>query len=145
MLNSNTYADVNLVNSSGFIVRSLNIPLVDLIIKCEEDFKIYKDEITSIIKKLKDLTRFDSIEEMKESLLSTKPYIIAISNIINKFDDIIKTLQLLFQRKDGTTMTFHKETSSQMPQYLMAAEQNASCIKSQTLQRQQLHYVMVSL
>lgn len=53
---------------------------------CEDDFKTYKDEITVIIKKLKDLTRFESIEDMKESLCSTIPYIRAISNIINEFD-----------------------------------------------------------
>jgi len=53
---------------------------------CEEDFKIYKDDIIVIVKKLKDLTRFESIEDMKQSLLSTIPYIKAISNIINEFD-----------------------------------------------------------
>ncbi|MBR6690648.1 MAG: UvrD-helicase domain-containing protein [Bacilli bacterium] len=78
LINSNTYDDIK-----------TNISLIGSPRKnkeCLEDYKIYKDEITSIIKKLKDLTRFESIDEMKQSLLSTKPYIIAISNIINKFD-----------------------------------------------------------
>jgi len=79
ILNSNTYDEIK-----------TNISLIGSPRKnkeCLEDYKIYKDEISSIIKKLKDLTRFENIEEMKESLLSTKPYIIAISNIINEFDN----------------------------------------------------------
>jgi len=78
LLNSNTYDEIK-----------NNITLVGSPRKnkeCQEDYKIYKDEISGIIKKLKDLTRFESALEMKKSLLSTKPYIIAISNIINKFD-----------------------------------------------------------
>lgn len=79
LLNSNTYDEIK-----------TNISLVGSPRKnkeCLEDYKIYKDEISSIIKRLKDLTRFENILEMKESLLSTKPYIIAISNIINEFDN----------------------------------------------------------
>ena len=79
ILNSNTYDEIK-----------NNISLVGSPRKnkeCLEDYKIYKDEISSIIKRLKDLTRFENILEMKESLLSTKPYIIAISNIINEFDN----------------------------------------------------------
>lgn len=79
ILSSNTYDEIK-----------TNISLVGSPRKnkeCLEDYKIYKDEISSIIKRLKDLTRFENILEMKESLLSTKPYIIAISNIINEFDD----------------------------------------------------------
>ena len=79
ILNSNTYDEIK-----------TNISLVGSPRKnkeCLEDYKIYKDEISSIIKRLKDLTRFENILEMKESLLSTKPYIIAISNIINEFDN----------------------------------------------------------
>ena len=79
LLNSNTYEDIK-----------INLSLVGSPRKnknCEDDFKIYKDEITSILKKLEDLTRFENIDEIKNSLLSTNPYIKAISNIINKFDD----------------------------------------------------------
>lgn len=79
LLNSKTYDEIKTnINFIGSPRKNKN---------CEEDFKKYKDDITDIIKKLKDLTRFESIDEMKESLLSIKPYIIAISNIINKFDD----------------------------------------------------------
>lgn len=93
LLNSNTYDKIK-----------TNISLVGSPRKnkdCSDDFKIYKDEITSIIKKLKDLTRFENIEEMKESLLSTKPYIIAISDIINKFDDYFNKY-----KKDNDLYTF---------------------------------------
>ena len=85
-----TFNIENLLNSNTYGEIKTNISLIGSPRKnkeCSEDFKMYKDEIMNIIKKLKDLTRFDSIEEMKESLLSTKPYIISISNIINKFDD----------------------------------------------------------
>lgn len=85
-----TFNIENLLNSNTYDEIKTNINLVGSPRKnkeCLEDYKIYKDEITRIIKRLKDLTRFDRVEEMKESLLSTKPYIIAISNIINKFDD----------------------------------------------------------
>ena len=80
----------NLLNSNTYDEIKINLSLVGSPRKnknCEDDFKIYKDEITNIIKKLEDLTRFENIEEMKSSLLSTKPYIISISNIINKFDN----------------------------------------------------------
>ena len=79
-----------LLNSNNYDEIKTNITLVGSPRKnkeCLDDYKIYKDEISGIIKRLKDLTRFDSINEMKESLLSTRPYIIAISNIINKFDE----------------------------------------------------------
>ena len=93
LLNSETYEDIKTnINLVGSPRKNKN---------CEDDFKIYKDEITSIIKKLKELTRFESVEEMKETLLSTKPYIIAISNIINKFDDYFNKY-----KKDNDLYTF---------------------------------------
>jgi len=93
LLNSNTYDEIKTnINLVGSPRKNKN---------CEEDFKIYKDEITNIIKRLKDLTRFESVEEMKESLLSTKPYIIAISNIINKFD-----LEFNKYKKENDLYTF---------------------------------------
>lgn len=78
LLSSNTYDEIKTnLNLIGSPRKNKN---------CEEDFKIYKDNITLIVKKLKDLTRFNNIEEMKTSLLSTKPYIKAISDIIIEFD-----------------------------------------------------------
>ncbi len=53
---------------------------------CDDDFKIYKDKISIILKKLKDLTRFKDTKEIKESLFSTIPYIKAICSIIKELD-----------------------------------------------------------
>ena len=93
LLNSNTYDEIKTsLTLVGNPRKNKN---------CEEDFKIYKDKINNIIKQLKDLTRFVSVEEMKESLLSTKPYIIAISNIINKFD-----LEFNKYKKENNLYTF---------------------------------------
>ncbi len=55
---------------------------------CEEDFKIYKDRIDVRKKKLIELTRFKDTEDIKDSLLSTEPYIRAIIKIILKFDEM---------------------------------------------------------
>lgn len=55
---------------------------------CDDDFKIYKDSITKILKDLKNLTRFKNIDDIKESLMKTKPYIDAISKIILEYDEI---------------------------------------------------------
>ncbi len=68
---------------------------------CYEDFKIYKDEITEILQTLKDLTRFDSIDEMKNSLLSTVPYIRALISIKIEFDS-----KFLEYKKQNELYTF---------------------------------------
>ena len=93
-----------LINSNTYDEIKTNISLVGSPRKnkeCLEDYNIYKDQITNIIKKLKDLTRFENIEEMKESILSTKPYVIAISNIINRFD-----LEFIKYKKENDLYTF---------------------------------------
>ncbi len=78
LLNSNTYNDIKEnITKIGSPRKNNN---------CEEDFVIYKDILNNIIKELKELTRFEDEDEMKESLLSTKPYINSICKIINKFD-----------------------------------------------------------
>ena len=78
LLNSNTYDDIKEnITKIGSPRKNNN---------CEEDFVIYKDILNNIIKELKELTRFEDEDEMKESLLSTKPYINSICKIINKFD-----------------------------------------------------------
>ena len=59
----------NLINSNTYEEIKTNLSLVGSPRKnknCEDDFKIYKDEITSILKKLEDLTRFENIEEIKK-------------------------------------------------------------------------------
>ena len=78
LLNSNTYNDIKEnITKIGSPRKNNN---------CDEDFVIYKDILNNIIKELKELTRFTDEDDMKESLLSTKPYINSICKIINKFD-----------------------------------------------------------
>ena len=78
LLNSNTYNDIKEnITKIGSPRKNNN---------CEENFVIYKDILNNIIKELKELIRFTDEDEMKESLLSTKPYINSICKIINKFD-----------------------------------------------------------
>ena len=78
LLNSNTYNDIKEnITKIGSPRKNNN---------CDEDFVIYKDILNNIIKELKELTRFTDEDEMKESLVSTKPYINSICKIINKFD-----------------------------------------------------------
>ncbi len=79
LINSNTYDEIkNNINVIGSPRKNKN---------CEDDFKVYKDYINNIVEKLKELTRFDDTNEMKETLLYTKPYVSAIIKIINKFDE----------------------------------------------------------
>ena len=79
LLNSKTYDEIkNNIELVGSPRKNKN---------CLDDFKIYKDEITDIIKRLKDLVRFKDIEEIKNTLISTKPYVEAIIKIITIFDE----------------------------------------------------------
>lgn len=94
----------NLINSNTYEEIKTSLSLVGSPRKnkeCMDDYKIYKDKITGIIKDLEELTRFENVEEIKKSLLSTKPYIIAISNIINKFDEEFNKY-----KKDSDLYTF---------------------------------------
>ncbi len=78
LLNSNTYNDIKEnITKIGSPRKNNN---------CDEDFVIYKNILNNIIKELKELTRFEDEDKIKESLLSTKPYINSICKIINKFD-----------------------------------------------------------
>lgn len=78
LINSKDYMDVkNSLNLIGSPRKNKN---------CDDNFIIYKDIIVKKIKELKELTRFESFEDIKVSLLSTKPYITSICKIINLFD-----------------------------------------------------------
>lgn len=69
---------------------------------CYDDFKIYKDKINDIISKLKNLTRFSSINEIRDSIIETKPYVKAIIGIILKFD-----AEFLRYKKENDLYTFN--------------------------------------
>lgn len=68
---------------------------------CDDNFKKYKDEISIILKKLKDLTRFNDILEMKESVIQTKPYIEEICYLKLEFDK-----RFLEYKKEKNIYTF---------------------------------------
>ena len=79
LLNSKTYDEIKLnLSLKGSPRKNKN---------CAPDFEIYKDRIDKRIEKLNDLTRFSNIDEMKSTLLLTKPYISAIIKVILKFDE----------------------------------------------------------
>jgi len=93
LLNSNTYDELKLnINSIGSPRKNKN---------CEEGFEVYKDEIKKIISNLKELLRFNNIEDIKNTLISTKPYIEAICDIIKKFD-----IEFLKYKKENNIYTF---------------------------------------
>ncbi len=86
-----TYNIEPLINSKTYEEIKTSLSLIGSPRKnknCEEDFKVYKDRIDVHKKKLKELTRFKDTKDIKESLLSTKPYIRAIIKIILKFDEM---------------------------------------------------------
>ncbi len=80
LLNSNTYDEIKINLEKIGSPRKNN--------ECSEDFKQYKDCITKILKEIKDLTRFKNVDDIKESILKTKPYISAIIKIILEYDEI---------------------------------------------------------
>ena len=93
IINSNTYDEIKLnINNVGSPRKNKN---------CEDGFEVYKEEIKKIIAHLKELLRFKDIDEIKNSLLSTKPYIEAIINIIKKFD-----IEFLKYKKENNIYTF---------------------------------------
>ena len=93
IINSNTYDEIKLnINCVGSPRKNKN---------CEDGFEVYKEEIKKIIANLKELLRFNDLEEVKKSLISTKPYIEAIINIIKKFD-----IEFLKYKKENNIYTF---------------------------------------
>lgn len=78
LLNSKTYEDIKMnIGLIGSPRKNQN---------CSPDFVIYKDLIMEKIKALKEYTRFNDVLDIKESLLSIKPYIKVICDIIIKLD-----------------------------------------------------------
>jgi len=72
------------------IRNNLNIKLPNLKRGSEEQAKVIKKNITDLIDDLKELTRYEKIEDIEETIISTKPYIEAILNIINRLDKKIE-------------------------------------------------------
>lgn len=78
----------NLLNSSNYldIKNNVNIELPRLP-KSSDEAKDIKDSIKKTLDRLADLTRFENVLELKETLLSTKEYVEAIIEIIKELDE----------------------------------------------------------
>jgi len=78
----------DLFNSKDYskIKNNINIELPRLP-KSSEEAKNIKDTIKKTLDRLSDLTRFESVQELKDTLLSTKEYIEAIIEIIKELDE----------------------------------------------------------
>ena len=81
-------AYINLINSNNYLDIKFNvnnIPTVRLSGASDES-KSIREEISKEIKKLKELTLYNDINEIKESIYSTKDYIDIIIKLIKEFD-----------------------------------------------------------
>ena len=77
ILNASNYEDYLYIN----LVKLPNLPRGSL-----EEAKIIKSKISDIIKEIKGFIRFNSTDEMKEIILSTKTYLETIIEIIKELD-----------------------------------------------------------
>ena len=84
LLNSDNYIDIK---------SNLNFKLPQLPRGSEDLIKGKKDEISSLIKNLKELTFYSSELELRDSLISTKKYASIIIDILLKFDHQIKAFK----------------------------------------------------
>ena len=95
---------INLFNSKSYEDIRYNIynleKLPILRNACEEAKKI-KEEISSIIKIIKELTKYNSEEEIINSLLATKDYVTIIIEILKKLDNKIN-----IYKKDNDSYEF---------------------------------------
>lgn len=83
LLASETYDDVK----SSIV----NIKLPNLPRGSEEEAKTVKKNISDVLDEIESLVRFDDIEEINDTIMSTIPYIKAILNVINKLDERISS------------------------------------------------------
>lgn len=83
----------NLVKSSTYeeIKNNLNISLPRIVKYSKEE----KQEMKEIIEELKELTFYESEEDLKNTYLSTKTYVMVIIDIINKLDKLINNYKKL--------------------------------------------------
>lgn len=83
----------NLIKASNYeeIKNNLNVSLPRIVKNSKEE----KQEIKEILEELKELTFFENIEELKNTYLSTKPYVTSIIDIINKLDKLVNNYKSL--------------------------------------------------
>ncbi|MBO5182994.1 MAG: UvrD-helicase domain-containing protein [Bacilli bacterium] len=77
LLNSDNYNDIK---------NNINIKIPSLPKGSEDTVKNKKEELNNLIKKIKELVSYESVDEIKESILLTKDYIEIILSIILKLD-----------------------------------------------------------
>ena len=77
LLNSNTYEDIR------YNLYNLELPRL---FKADEEAKTIKENISKRIKKLKDLCSYNTINEIKDTLLSTKDYVSMFIELIKIYD-----------------------------------------------------------
>ena len=83
LINSDNYHDIK--TSVEVITRLPNLPRGS-----DEFTKKTKDDLKGVLDEIKSLTYFTSIDEIKNNILMTKPYVEAIIDIINKLDSKIE-------------------------------------------------------
>ncbi len=82
LINSDNYFDIK--TSVDNITRFPNLPR-----GCDEFTKKTKDDLKGVLDEIKSLTSFQNIDEIKNNILMTKPYVEAIIDIISKLDEKI--------------------------------------------------------
>ena len=60
----------------------------------EEELKSQKEEISSILKEMKEICKYESTKEMKDNYLKTSDYVKIIIEIINKLDESVSEFKL---------------------------------------------------
>ncbi len=81
LLNAKTYEEIRI---------STNIKLPSLPPKSDETAKNKKTNISNLLKEITKLTQYESVNNIKETILSTKTYLISLIEIINELDEKIK-------------------------------------------------------
>lgn len=83
---SNTLENLLAANSYDEIKNNLQLRLPNLPKDCDEDIKNIKENISMALKEIQNFCEYDSIQEIKESILLTKDYVEIIISIILKID-----------------------------------------------------------
>ena len=84
LINSDNYLDIK--TGVDNITRLPNLPRGS-----DEFTKKTKDDLKGVLDEIKSLTSFQNIDEIKNNILMTKPYVEAIIDIISKLDEKIDT------------------------------------------------------
>ncbi len=101
LLDSTEYNDIK---------NSLDFKLPNKPKNCDEEVTIIKEEISNIIKKIKELCHYDSVDEIKKEILLTYDYVTIIIEIIKTLDNKIQEYKFkneLFEFNDIVKMSIN--------------------------------------